>query len=124
MARQNAALPLLRMTRAIFSILLKADIRIKSSHIPGITNILEDRLSRLDQAGDYELKADVYQKCIRALQVLPAVDCFANVNNTKCARFFAPTHNQLARNAAAVDGLLQKWSTEKLPYLHPQSRRC
>jgi hypothetical protein len=71
MARQNAALPLLRMTRAIFSILLKADIRIKSAHIPGITNILVDRLSRLDQAEDYELKADVWQKGIRASKSSP-----------------------------------------------------
>jgi hypothetical protein len=34
-ARQNACLPLLRMPRAIFSLLLKADIRIKSAHILG-----------------------------------------------------------------------------------------
>jgi hypothetical protein len=44
------------MTRAIFSLLLRADIRIKAVHILGMINAVAYSLSRLDQAENYELK--------------------------------------------------------------------
>jgi hypothetical protein len=91
LARQSAAVSLLRITRCIFSLLTRADIRITAEHIPGISNTLADGLSRLDRAGDYELKDEIFQTAIRALGVSPTVDCFATTNNPKCPRFFVPS---------------------------------
>jgi hypothetical protein len=118
-ARQNACLPLLRMTRAIFSLLLKADIRIRASHIPGISNTLTDGFSRLDRAGDYELKQEYFQLGIQTLGLKPTVDCFATQLNKKCDRFFAPPGSLMAKGAAEIDALLQHWSLEDLVYLFP-----
>jgi hypothetical protein len=119
LTRQNAALPLLRMTRAIFSILLRANIGMKSTHIPGIQNTIADALSRLDTTGDYELRQEIYQHGIQTLGVTPSVDCFANINNRKCPRFFAPVENHLSKNAAAINGLYQPWSQKRMPFIHP-----
>jgi hypothetical protein len=107
MARQNAGTNLLKLTRAIFSILLRADIRLSPKHIPGVQNTLADSLSRLDRAGDYELKQEFYQKGLQTLGLYPTVDCFANKNNTKCRRFFAPHSNALAQGAAGIDAMKQ-----------------
>ena len=119
LARQAAGASLLRMTRAIFSILTKADIRIRAKHIPGIENTLTDSLSRLDYAGDYELKQEVFLLAIHSLKVTPTVDCFATRWNHKLPRFFAPDHDQSAQGAERIDGLQQSWASEDLPYLHP-----
>jgi hypothetical protein len=119
LARQSACLTLLKMTRAIFSLLTRANIRVTAVHIPGITNTLADNLSRLNQAGDYELTQEAYQRGISTLQVTPSVDCFATVYNRKCSRFFTPSMGKNSQTAAAIDGLKQPWSTETLPYLHP-----
>jgi hypothetical protein len=107
------------MTRQIFHLLTKTNIRMKAEHIPGINNTLADRLSRLDRAGDYELLPEVYLRGITELGVLPTVDCFANKMNHKCQRFFAPVRDQLAGNAVAFDAMQQPWKRETLPYLHP-----
>jgi hypothetical protein len=107
------------MTRKIFSLLTRADIRLKAEHIPGVLNTLADKLSRLDKAGDYELLQEVYLRGIHDLKVLPTVDCFANTNNKTCPRFFAPVRDHLAVGAAAIDAMQQPWGKESLPYLHP-----
>jgi hypothetical protein len=119
LARQSACISLLKITRAIFSVLTRADIRVKAVHIPGISNTLADGLSRLDLAGDYELTMEAYTRGIRALGVTPTVDCFATSANRKCPRFFAPSFNANATGAAAINGLDQPWSSEVLPYCHP-----
>jgi hypothetical protein len=46
------------MTRAIFSLLLRADIRIKAVHILVMINAVADSLGRFDQAENYELKQE------------------------------------------------------------------
>jgi hypothetical protein len=119
LARQSCALTLLKLTRAIFSLLTRADVRIKAIHIPGKGNTLADSLSRLDFAGDYALKKEIYDSATTVLQVLPTVDVFATNLNQKCSRFFAPAKNQNSAGAAAIDGLAQPWELEILPYLHP-----
>ena len=119
LARQGAAHTLLKMKRAIFSLLLQADIRVKAVHIPGVDNVLADNLSRLNFAGDYELKHEVYLAATTKLKISPTVDCFATIHNRKCPRFFAPAPDQNAQGAAGIDGLAQPWNREVFPYLHP-----
>ena len=119
LARQSATETLLKLTREIFSLLTKADIRIQAAHIPGINNIVTDSLSRLDLAGDYELQQAIFASATASLHLSPSVDCFATALNHKCPRFFAPSPDQLSLGAAAIDGLAQPWASERLPYLHP-----
>jgi hypothetical protein len=87
--RQGCGVPLLKLTRAIFSKLLSLDIRIAVRHIPGIENVFADALSRMDASGDYSLRSDVVQMGIRTLQTIPTMDLFANCENTKCKSFAA-----------------------------------
>jgi hypothetical protein len=73
----------------------------------------------MDRAGDYVLKPEHYQKGLQTLGLRPTVDCFANMDNTKCRRFFAPDANILAEGAAGMDAMRQNWGNERLLYLHP-----
>jgi hypothetical protein len=80
-------MPLLQLTRKIFSLLQKWDIRIHACHIPGKENTLADALSRIHRAGDYELRQDVFDHATRAMRVAPTIDLFATAANAKCQRF-------------------------------------
>jgi hypothetical protein len=117
--RQGAGLALLHMTREIFSLLEKLDIRLCVRHIPGDQNELTDALSRLEPTGDYELRQDVFDHAMRTLQVTPTADLFAASHNAKCRRFWAWKQHQ-ARGASGINAFdLQSWKQEPLPYLFP-----
>jgi hypothetical protein len=117
--RQGAGVALLHMTRAIFSMLEKLDIRVCARHIPGTQNVWTDALSRLDQPGDYELREDVFRHAIQTLQITPTVDLFAASHNHKCSTFWA-WDSQLAQGAAGLDAFsLQSWKRLGLPYMFP-----
>jgi hypothetical protein len=112
--RQGAGIALLQLTRKIFSLLLKLDIRITSCHIPGKENTLTDALSRIHATGDYALRQDVYDHATRAMHVAPTIDFFATQENTKCRRFVTwkgPSH---PRDAFSMP----RWDNG-LPYLFP-----
>jgi hypothetical protein len=115
--RQGASLSLLNETRQIFSLLTKLDVRILVSHVPGVENGLADSLSRMDAAGDYELKTEVFQSALRELCVQPTIDLFANNRNRKCG-YFLVLPGPLARGARALDALRYSWKGE-LPYAFP-----
>jgi hypothetical protein len=58
--RQGASESLLHETREFFSLLLKLDIRISVTHIPGASNTKTDALSRMDKVGNYSLKKELF----------------------------------------------------------------
>jgi hypothetical protein len=108
--RQGAGIAHLHMTRAIFSILQRLDIRLHVCHIPGVENVLTDALSRMDRTGDYELRADVYLHAIQTLQVRPTLDLFASAHNHKCPRFVS-WPGPAAAGAEAQDAFtLRSWN--------------
>jgi hypothetical protein len=59
------------------------------SHVPGVNSVLTDTLSRMDTAGDYELRPDVFRDGTRARGSNPTIDLFASRYNHKLARFAA-----------------------------------
>jgi hypothetical protein len=115
--RQGASQSLLYETRQIFPLLLKMDVQLMVTHIPGVENGVADALSRLDRVGDYSLKQEYFRRGVEALGVEPTVDVFANNTNHKCQRFLA-LPGRLAEGAVALDGLRYSWAGE-LPYLFP-----
>jgi ribonuclease HI len=107
--RQGASEGLLYETRQIFSLLLKLDVRVAVTHIPGVKNATADALSRLDRAGDYELKTEMYRRGTQFLNVNPEVDLFATDANHKCQRYLA-LPGVMGRGACAWDALRFSWA--------------
>jgi hypothetical protein len=106
--RQGASESLLYETRQIFSFLLKMDIRLQITHVPGVENVTADALSRMDVAGDYELKLEFYQRGVHFLRINPSLDLFATANNNKCQTFLA-LPGRRATGARALDALRYSW---------------
>jgi hypothetical protein len=116
--RQGAGRLLLKLKREIFKKLMKMDIRVRAMHVPGVENVLTDALSRMEAAGDYELKMEVYRDAVRLLQVYPTVDLFASSKNAKTERFVVRP-GPLQQGAMAVDAFnLPSWNLG-VPYLFP-----
>ena len=115
--RQGAGLALLGLTRAIFSLLQKLDIRIYVCHIPGVENVLADHLSRMEATGDYSLRPELFQLGCRTLQVNPTIDLFAHKLNTKLPRFVA-LDTMLKTGCLYTDAFSRSWANE-VPYAFP-----
>jgi ribonuclease HI len=111
--RQGASESLLYETRQIFSLLLKMDVRIAVTHVPGVKNGTADALSRLDKVGDYELTAEMYQRGVNFLCVSPTVDLFATDQNHKCQRYLS-LPGVTGEGACAWDALRYSWIGEKV----------
>jgi hypothetical protein len=109
--RQGASESLLYETRQIFSFLLKMDIRLQITHVPGVENVTADALSRMDTAGDYELRSEFYQRGVLFLGINPTLDLFATSSNTKCQSFLA-LPGVRANGARALDALRYSWQGE------------
>jgi ribonuclease HI len=115
--RQGASESLAKETKAIFSLLVKLDIRISVMHVPGVENVEADALSRMDEVGDYELEQGRFEEAVKSLGVVPTIDLFANDRNTKCCLFLA-LPGQGGSGAAALDAFRFRW-TDGLPYVFP-----
>jgi hypothetical protein len=109
--RQGASESLLYETRQIFSLLVKLNIRLMVTHVPGVENVTADALSRMDRVGDYQQKTEVYSKGIQTLQMQPRLDVFANCENTKCPEFLA-LPGKKAIGARALDSMRYSWQGE------------
>jgi hypothetical protein len=115
--RQGAGVALLPLTRAIFRILQRLDIRFHVSHIPGKENETVDSLSRMEITGDYALRQEIFGRAIRTLRVLPTIDLFAHALNHKLPRFVAMS-GVLSVGAVATDAFAFSWRNE-IPYAFP-----
>jgi hypothetical protein len=116
--RQGAGPALLHLTRTIFRVLQELDILLHVMHIPGVDNSFTDALSRMDRAGDYLLRQDIFDHAVAMLQVTPSIDLFANSQNRKTYTF-AALPGPLQTGAAALDAFsLPTWGFG-IPYLFP-----
>jgi hypothetical protein len=115
--RIAASESLLNETRQIYSLLTQENIRLSVSHVPGVQNDLTDALSRMDSAGDYELKQEIYDQAIKTLGAFPTIDLFACSSNRKCPRFMA-LPGPKSEGAIALDALAYSWQGET-PYVFP-----
>jgi hypothetical protein len=115
--RQGAGLALLPLTKKIFKILRKIDIRLLVGHIPGKDNGDVDALSRLEVTGDYALKENLFRLGLQMLGKHPTVDLFAHNANRKLPRFVA-MEGPLGAGAVAFNAFSLDWGTECV-YLFP-----
>jgi hypothetical protein len=115
--RQGAGLALLKQTRAIFSALMKLDIRVRVMHLPGAKNVHVDALSRMEVTGDYSLKREVFRRGVEALGVTPTIDLFAHAENAQLPRF-ASLPGPRQGTACALDAFTVDWTGET-PYAFP-----
>ena len=93
------------------------DLRLHVTHLPGIENSFADALSRMQAAGDYALKPNIFEQAIRRLQVQPSIDLFAAAHNHKLPRFAAlpPGGSQ---TPTVWDAFTFPWTSE-IPFAFP-----
>ena len=108
---------LLEATRKIFSLLTETDIRLIMTHVPGVENGLADALSRMQSAGDYQLKAEHFQRGLRFLEASPTIDLFASEHNHKLPRY-AALPGSGGSSATVWDAMTIPW-TRETPYVFP-----
>jgi hypothetical protein len=113
---------MVRMGRAIFSLLKKWNIQIIPKYFPGRTNKVADALSRLEKAGDYSLKKQVWLEGLAKLGdkqedplQLVEVDLFATKYNSLLPRFISPHPDE---GAEGCDAFSMRWRDWKA-YIHP-----
>jgi ribonuclease HI len=113
---------MIKMVRNIFLLLQRARITIAAKHRPGIKNEKADALSRLEAAGDYELKREVFEEGMRRiteegeeLEDVVEVDIFATVRNRKLLQYISPSQEP---EAEAFDAFSVSWKGRKV-YAHP-----
>jgi hypothetical protein len=93
------------------------DLRISVTHVPGVNNTTADALSRLDRAGDYALKMEVYRQGVEFLGTMPTLDLFASDLNHKCERYLA-LPGPMGQGAIEWDALRFSFPNER-PYAFP-----
>ncbi|KAH7825981.1 uncharacterized protein MONOS_4552 [Monocercomonoides exilis] len=89
------------------------NLTIKAQHLPGRKNHRADALSRLERAGDYEIKDEALEEVHAQLKVRPTLDAFAFKRNHKVERLCGVS------SPIAEDGLTVPWSNECV-LAHPQ----
>ncbi|KAA6374337.1 MAG: hypothetical protein EZS28_030136 [Streblomastix strix] len=90
-------------------------IQIHPIYIPGLQNQIADSLSRLEQAGDYQLNDKAQQFLHLNFQEFPKIDAFSTSRNHILPQFFTTTFNQ---QAIATDAFQQSWRNQSI-LIHP-----
>ncbi|KAH7832385.1 uncharacterized protein MONOS_12824 [Monocercomonoides exilis] len=78
----------------------------RATHISGIKNTRADALSRLERAGDYEVRAEELLEILKIAQRTPTLDAFAASHNHKLERWCG------INSPIAEDGLMVPWKGE------------
>ncbi|KAA6393117.1 MAG: putative Polyprotein P3 [Streblomastix strix] len=114
--KRRRAAPILAPTlRQILKLEEDKKWSIEAVYLKGELNSIADRLSRLEKAGDYQLKKDVLNEALQKLQVSPTLDAFATRRNSLFPRFLSPTDDN---RAIGTNGLKFPWG-QKIVYAHP-----
>jgi hypothetical protein len=122
LVRVRAAKSMVGLVRRIFKLLVKEKIEIIAKHRPGVVNEKADALSRLERAGDYALKEEIFWKGLMGVMKekenvmeIVEVDLFATNWNTKLQRYIAPSADALAEG---LDAFSMPWQGLRA-YVHP-----
>jgi hypothetical protein len=114
--RRSCATSLLPEMLRLFEVLEVAQLRIRTTYIPGKENVVADELSRQTDASDYEMDVETFLSLTEALDVSVGIDLFASDGNAKARRFYSW---RPAVRALATDALVQSWSGEDDMYAFP-----
>ena len=107
-ARSLQALPIVR---ELWQLTTELGVTLLVQHIPGVTNVRADQISRAREPEDWKLNERLFGRVCKRLGFAPTVDAFATALNTQLPRFwsFRPEPG-----AMAVDALAQDWTQEKV----------
>jgi ribonuclease HI len=113
--RKRGASTLLHPLKLIMELLEQHRLQMRASHIPGISNIAADSLSRLSRSGDYSLDRRICNQGLRHLGVQVDIDLFADKRNKKHERFVTLRKDG---GAHARDAFFMDWGPF-FPLIHP-----
>lgn len=110
------SLHLMKQTEEILLWAQQRRITLAARHVPGIQNVVADKLSRKGQLqpGEWSLNPNTCKKLWKTWSK-PEIDLFALRENTKLPLFFSPVKDEAA---AGLDGLSQPWDGRDL-YAYP-----
>jgi hypothetical protein len=94
----------------IMEILERCNVRMRSSHIAGVNNMVADRLSRTYDASDYSVTDECLDRMLRFFDATIAIDLFAAPHNSKAARFYS---FGACEGNLDTDALAYSWKEEK-----------
>ncbi|KAA6391854.1 MAG: hypothetical protein EZS28_012619 [Streblomastix strix] len=94
--RKAAASTLAQTVRKILKEVQKMGIVLNANHVKGIDNRKADALSRLELAGDYEIRIKYLNIVLLSQDPKLEADMFATKYNKKCAIYYAPTSDEEA----------------------------
>ncbi len=103
--------------RAIWHWLLERNCWMTAQFLPGIENVVADRLSReLSEGTEWQLDPKVFQALCVHFEILPTIDLFAAANNTQLTNYMSYKYDP---NAVAEDALIHPWESYKICYAFP-----
>jgi hypothetical protein len=118
----RAARSMVETVRVIFLMAAKWGLELSAKHLPGVHNEGADALSRLEGAGDYELKAEIFRWGLSQLlregekvEDLVEIDLFASAKNTKLPAFITPNSPEEGEES---DAFSIRWEGKRV-YAHP-----
>jgi ribonuclease HI len=122
LAKKRGAKSMLELVRKIFSLTESLDMEVIAKYRPGVENKTADALSRLEGAGDYFLKQEIFWKGLEGLKEekeavsdMVEIDLFATSTNTRLNKFISPNPQIEAEGS---DAFSVSWKGRKV-YAHP-----
>ena len=99
---------LLDLTFEFYALVDSIPVSVRARHIPGVTNVLADALSRPDRPSPTEWKLNpvVFRWLMQTVPYPPLVDLFATRFNNQLPLFVSPIPDPLA---VAYDALASSW---------------
>ncbi|KAH7828819.1 uncharacterized protein MONOS_14788 [Monocercomonoides exilis] len=104
--RWSAGKNLRPVQRKIWKWTESRNLIIRAQNLPGRKNHRADALSRLERAGDNEIKDEALEELLAQLKVRPTLDAFSSEHNHKVERWCG------VGSPIAEDGLAVPWSQE------------
>jgi ribonuclease HI len=122
LTKVRGAKRMVKIVRKIFSTLAEMEMEIMAKYRPGKENGVADALSRLETAGDYELREEVFLRGLMELkredereEQMVEIDLFATRWNHKTKRYVSPSADPAAEASDAFSISWGGWSV----YAHP-----
>ncbi|KAA6339759.1 MAG: hypothetical protein EZS28_052585, partial [Streblomastix strix] len=109
--RKASAAPLATTMRLIFQEATQMGLMLHAVHIKGVDNRQADALSRLELAGDYQIRTKYLTTALLQLGLTLQEDMFATKSNAKCTIYYSPTQEEAA---AGTGGLQAVWSNKTI----------